>query len=105
MVFGESNSRITLSIDNVQEIYKEGEYAGYELKSFKVKTKKDGTPIEVTDLSFDMPEEAIVIYDLVIEKKRYKLNYTLAEGAEGLEVLPKNSKPTQSLLGMLQTVK
>ena len=86
MVFGESNSRITLSIDNVQEIYKEGEYAGYELKSFKVKTKKDGTPIEVTDLSFDMPEEAIVIYDLVIEKKRYKLNYTLAEGAEGLEV-------------------
>ena len=93
MVFGESNSRITLSIDNVQESrFKQGEYAGYELKSFKVKTKKDGTPIEVTDLSFDMPEEAIVIYDLVIEKKRYKLNYTLAEGAEGLEVHFENTK-------------
>ena len=93
MVFGESNSRITLSIDNVQESrFKQGEYAGYELKSFKVKTKKDGTPIEVTDLSFDMPEEAIVIYDLVIEKKRYKLNYTLAEGAEGLEVHFENSQ-------------
>ena len=93
MVFGESNSRITLSIDNVQESrFKQGEYAGYELKSFKVKTKKDGTPIEVTDLSFDMPEEAIVIYDLVIEKKRYKLNYTLTEGAEGLEVHFENTK-------------
>lgn len=92
MIFGESNAKITLSIDNIQEPGSSGKYAGYELKSFKVKTKKDEIPIEVTDLSFDMPEEAIVIYDLVIEKKRYKLNYNLAEGAEGLEVHFENSQ-------------
>ena len=92
MIFGESNAKITLSIDNIQEPGSSGKYAGYELKSFKVKTKKDEIPIEVTDLSFDMPEEAIVIYDLIIEKKRYKLNYNLAEGAEGLEVHFENSQ-------------
>ena len=92
MVFGESLATITLSIDNEQKSkYNQGDYAGYELKSFKVKKKKDETPIAVEGLSFNMPEEAVVIYDIVIEKKRYKLSYVLGENTKGLEVHFENS--------------
>ena len=86
MVFGNSQESIKLGINSDlrnrsnNKIYD----GGYTVKSFDVKTKKDGKVIYTGVTSFEMPDEAVVIYNLKIEG--YKLSYRLADGLEGTTV-------------------
>ena len=96
MVFGKSKTNITLGLDNKE--LNNSSYPkvaeNYIIKSFDVKTKKDGRVIATGVTSFfDMPAEAVVICNLKIEGA-YKLSYELADELEGktVDVIFKDQK-------------
>lgn len=60
------------------------EHNGWLLTDFKVKTTKNGDDIPVNNLTFTMPDEAVTIYDIELEKKSY--NIIIGNISEGLEV-------------------
>ena len=93
MVFGKSKTNIALGLDTrIENSRNEKMYDSYIVKSFDVKTKKDGKVIAEGVTSFEMPDEAVVICNLKIEGA-YKLTYELVgEDAEGLKVQFKDQK-------------
>ena len=87
MVFGCKQKDITLAINKDWIWPNDGKPkydGGYTVKSFDVKTKKDGKVIATGVTSFEMPAEAVVIYNLKIEG--YKLSYELAGDLVGKTV-------------------
>lgn len=51
---------------------------------FQSKDNKNGDDIPVNNLTFTMPDEAVTIYDIELEKKSY--NIIIGNISEGLEV-------------------
>ena len=95
MVFGCKQKDITLAINKDWICLNDGKPkydGGYTVKSFDVKTKKDGKVIATGVTSFEMPAEAVVIYNLKIEG--YKLSYELAGDLVGktVDVIFKDQK-------------
>lgn len=77
MIFGESEKAITLSID-------EEKYPDYKF-TFKVKpmSPESTTKILVEGNTFTMPAEAVLVYDITIEKKVEKYIAKVDEGITG----------------------
>lgn len=78
------DGNLSMTIQDGKSTINVPEHNGWLLTDFKVKTTKNGDDIPVNNLTFTMPDEAVTIYDIELEKKSY--NIIIGNISEGLEV-------------------
>ena len=78
------DGNLSMTIQDGKSTINVPEHNGWLLTDFKVKTTKNGDDIPVNNLTFTMPDEAVTIYDIELEKKSY--NIITGSVTEGLEV-------------------
>lgn len=78
------DGNLSMTIQDGKSTIDVPEHNGWLLTDFKVRTTKNGDDIPVNNLTFTMPDEAVTIYDIELEKKSY--NIITGSVTEGLEV-------------------
>lgn len=78
------DGNLSMTIQDGKSTIDVPEHNGWLLTDFKVRTTKNGDDIPVNNLTFTMPDEAVTIYDIELEKKSY--NIITGSVTKGLEV-------------------
>ena len=78
------DGNLSMTIQDGKSTIDVPEHNGWLLTNFKVRTTKNRDDIPVNNLTFTMPDEAVTIYDIELEKKSY--NIITGSVTKGLEV-------------------